>query len=70
MATIIFENWPNTCWMDKEWVKDRLETEQKKKIIQIESLFSKASMKRKAQIMGISVGYYYQLRSKYKITTP
>ena len=65
--SITFENWPDTCWLDKEWVKDRREQKQKEEILMIEDCFSRASTKRKAQIMGISRGYYYQLKSKFNI---
>jgi len=65
--SITFENWPTTCWLDKEWVKDQREQKQKEDFLMIEDCFYRASTKRKAQIMGVCVGYYYQLRSKFKI---
>lgn len=67
MASIIFENWPTTHWLNKEWVKAQREQKQKEDILVIEDCFPLASTKRKAQILGVSVGYYYQLKSKFKI---
>lgn len=67
MTSIIFENWPTTNWLDKDWVKTKHQENQIKELMLIEDWFPRAGGKRKAQIMGISTGYYYQLMAKYKI---
>lgn len=65
MPSIIFENWPTTNYMDKTWAKAKREENRRIEFMLIEDYFTLASVKRKAQIMGVSEGYYYELKRKY-----
>jgi len=65
MSCIIFTNWPHTNYMDKVWAKAKREENQRSELMLIEDYFPMASVKRKAQILGVSEGYYYELRRKY-----
>lgn len=67
-SIIVFENWPTTNWIDPAWAKYEKEIREKKNIMLMEDCFPSATKKQIAAKMGMTVGYYYQLRHKYNLT--
>lgn len=62
---LVFENWPTSNWLCKDWAKEKLFEERKKNFMLIEDHFPNHSSKQKASIMGISLNYYYELKRGY-----
>jgi len=70
MSDIIFAyQVPDTNWLNPAWrkakKKELFEAEQKSNLIQLEAFFPNTTRKAIARKMGISHGYYRQLRKKY-----
>ena len=62
---ITFYNWSNTYWIDKEWAKIESMKRQRENLILIDKYFPKCTNRQKANKIGMSYGYYMQLRKEY-----
>lgn len=65
MSAITFLNWPITNWLDKNWAKKEFELRRRGNFILLDRYFPNITHKVMAEKIGMSIGYYIQLRKRY-----